>query len=60
MKGIKVGLLGVCVGLFGLGVGMDSPDAMFWAGVGVFIAVIALFIKDNPNFESCIFLRMEN
>lgn len=49
MNGIKVGLLGVCVGLFGLGVGIDSPDAMFWTSVGVFIAIIALFIKDNPR-----------
>ena len=47
MKGIKLGIVGVCVSLLGMAFAADSPDAIFYAGVGLFLAIIGFFVKDK-------------
>ena len=47
MKGIKLGLVGVCVGLFGLSLGTLNFFAICGAALGVILVIAGCFIKDG-------------
>lgn len=48
MKGIKVAFVGVCVGLLGITMQTNAhPISVVCALVGVVIAIIGCFVKDN-------------
>ena len=46
MKGIKTGLLGVCLGIAGLAVASNNIIAMAFGYLSVLAAFAAFFIKD--------------
>ena len=46
MKGIKTGLLGVCLGIMGLAAASNNFIAIAFAFASVTAAVMAFFIKD--------------
>lgn len=46
MKGIKAGLLGVCLGIAGLAAASYNMIAMAFAFAGVAVAIAAFFVKD--------------
>ena len=47
MKGIKIGMLGICLGLLGISFTTNNIIAISCTFVGVILAVIGLFIKDK-------------
>lgn len=47
MKGIKLGLVGVCFGLLGLSFGTNNILAISCACFGLIISIIGCFLKDN-------------
>ena len=47
MKGIKVGIVGVCVSLLGIAFSTNNVLAYGCAVVGLALAVIGCFIKDR-------------
>ena len=46
MKGVKVGLLGVCLSLMGLAAATNNVIAVGLGFIGVTVAVAAVFVKD--------------
>jgi len=46
MKGVKIGLLGVCLGIAGLAFASSNVIAMGFAFVSITAAIAALFVKD--------------
>lgn len=46
MKGIKLGLLGVCLGLAGLAAASNNFAAMAFSYVSVTAAIAAFFVKE--------------
>ena len=47
MKGIKVGIVGVCVSLLGIAFATSNALAYGCAAVGLALAVIGCFMKDR-------------
>ena len=47
MKGIKIGIVGVCLGLLGLAFSTNNVLAYGCATFGLVIAIIGCFIKDK-------------
>ena len=47
MKGIQLGLVGVCLSLTGIAVSTNNTFAMSAAAVGFILAVIGCLIKDE-------------
>ena len=47
MKGIKLGILGVCVGLLGISLGTLNFFAICGAALGVVLAIAGCFVKDS-------------
>ena len=47
MKGIKVGIVGVCVSLLGIAFSTNNVLAYGCAAVGLALAVIGCFMKDR-------------
>ena len=46
MKGIKLGIVGLCVSLLGLAFATNNVGAMAASFIGMVVAVIGCFIKD--------------
>lgn len=46
MKGVKVGMLGICMSLMGLAAASNNVIAIGLGFIGVTAAVAALFMKD--------------
>ena len=47
MKGIKIGIVGVCASLMGIAFGMNNFIAICAASVGLILSIIGCFIKDK-------------
>ena len=47
MKGIKIGILGVCVSLVGIAFAMNNFIAISAATVGLLLSIVGCFIKDK-------------
>ena len=47
MKGIKVGIVGVCFSLLGIAFSTNNVLAYGSAAIGLIVAIIACFIKDS-------------
>lgn len=47
MKGIKVGIVGVCVSLVGIAFAMNNFIAISAAFVGLLLSIVGCFIKDK-------------
>ena len=47
MKGIRVGIVGVCLGLLGIAFSTNNVLAYGCAIIGVTVSVIGCFIKDK-------------
>lgn len=47
MKGVKVGLLGVCLSLMGLAVASNNIIAIGLGFIGLAVSVAALFVKED-------------
>ena len=47
MKGIKVGIVGICFGLLGIAFSTNNVLAYGSATIGLIIAIIGCIIKDN-------------
>jgi len=47
MKGIKLGITGVCVSLLGIAFAMNNFVAIVCAAAGLLLATIGCFIKDK-------------
>lgn len=48
MKGIKLGIIAICVGLMGLSIAASNFYAICGGGLSVLLSIIAYFI-DNKN-----------
>ena len=47
MKGIKLGIAGICVSLLGIAFAMNNFVAIVGAAAGLFLAVVGCCIKDS-------------
>lgn len=47
MKGIKIGIIGVCVSLVGIAIAMNNFIAICAACVGLLLSIVGSFIKDK-------------
>lgn len=47
MKGIKLGIVGVCLGLLGIAFSTNNILAIGGAFLGLIVAVIGCFVKDH-------------
>lgn len=47
MKGIKIGIVGVCTSLLGLAFATNNVLAYGGATIGLFVAIIGCFIKES-------------
>lgn len=47
MKGLKIGILGICVSLLGIAFGMNNFIAICGAAVGLVLAVVGCFTKEQ-------------
>ena len=47
MKGIKIGIIGVCVSLLGIAFAMNNFIAICGASVGLLLAFVGFFTKDR-------------
>lgn len=47
MKGIKIGIVGVCVSLLGIAFAMNNFIAISAAFVGLLLSIVGCFIKDK-------------
>lgn len=47
MKGIKLGIVGVCVSLVGIAFATNNFIAICGASIGLLLAIIGCFIKDK-------------
>ena len=53
MKGIKVGIVGVCLGLLGVAFSTNNVLAYGCATIGVVVSIVGCFIKDKQaKFQS--------
>ena len=49
MKGIKIGIVGVCFSLLGISFAMNNFIAICGASIGFLFALVGCFIKDKSN-----------
>ena len=49
MKGIKLGIIAICIGLFGLSIGSNNFFAYCGGGIAVLLSIIAYFIDNNKE-----------
>ena len=47
MKGIKIGIVGVCVSLFGIALALNNFFAICGGMIGLFLAIIGCIGKDK-------------
>ena len=47
MKGIKIGIVGVCVSLLGIAIAMNNFIAICGASVGLLLSFIGWLVKDK-------------
>lgn len=47
MKGIKIGIIGICVSLFGIAFAMNNFIAISAASIGLLLSIVGCFIKDK-------------
>ncbi len=47
MKGIKLGIVGICVSLLGIAIGMNNFLAICGAFIGLLLSVACCFVKDK-------------
>ena len=47
MKGIKIGIVGVCLGLLGIAFSTNNDLSTGCATIGLVISIIGCFIKDK-------------
>ena len=47
MKGIKIGIVGVCVSLIGIAFAMNNFVAISAASVGLLISIVGCLVKDK-------------
>lgn len=47
MKGIKLGISGICVSLLGIAFALNNFVAIVGASAGLLLAIVGYFIKDN-------------
>ena len=47
MKGIKIGIIGVCVSLLGIAFAMNNFIAICGASIGLLLAFVGYFVKDK-------------
>ena len=47
MKGIKIGIVGVCVSLVGIAFAMNNFIAISAASVGLLISIVGWFVKEK-------------
>ena len=47
MKGIKIGVVGVCVSLLGIAFAMNNFIAICGASIGLLLAFVGCFVKDK-------------
>jgi len=47
MKGIKLGIAGICVSLLGIAFAMNNFLAICGAAIGVLFSLVGCFIKDR-------------
>lgn len=47
MKGIKIGIVGVCVSLLGIAFATNNFLAMSGASAGLLLSVVGCFVKDK-------------
>lgn len=47
MKGIKIGIVGVCLGLLGIAFSTNNVLAIGCAAIGLVVSVIGCFIQDK-------------
>ena len=47
MKGIKIGILGICISLLGIAFAMNNFIAICGAAIGVLFSLAGYFIKDR-------------
>ncbi len=48
MKGIKLGIIAICIGIMGISIATNNFYAICGGGVSVLLSVIAYFV-DNKN-----------
>lgn len=53
MKGIKIGIVGVCVSLVGIAFAMNNFIAISAASVGLLISIVGCFVKDSKPIPIC-------
>lgn len=47
MKGIKIGIIGICVSLFGIAFATNNFIAISAASIGLLLSIVGCFIKDK-------------
>ena len=47
MKGIKIGIAGICVSLFGIAFATNNFIAICGTSIGLFLAFVGCFVKDK-------------
>ena len=47
MKGIKIGIVGVCISLLGIALSTNNELVYGCATIGVIVSVIGCFVKDR-------------
>ena len=47
MKGIKIGIVGVCVSLLGIALAMNNIITISAASVGLLLSIVGCFVKDK-------------
>ena len=47
MKGIKIGIIGICVSLFGIAFAINNFIAISAASIGLLLSIVGCFIKDK-------------
>ena len=52
MKGIKIGIVGICVSLLGIAFAMNNFIAICGASIGLLLAVVGCFRKDETGIKS--------
>lgn len=47
MRGIKIGIVGVCLSLMGIAFAMNNFIAISAAAVGLLLSIVGCFVKDK-------------
>ena len=47
MRGIKIGIVGVCLSLMGIAFAMNNFIAISAASVGLLLSIVGCFVKDK-------------